>query len=74
MKFQGTKKNKFYLYKIRLNSQGYTSTGRYFGVGIPLYYYESVDNTSISEYIRAYDRQHAKQQILSKVPNATFYN
>lgn len=27
----------FSLQRVRLNSQGYTSQGRYFGVGVPLY-------------------------------------
>ena len=49
---------KIYCHKVRLNKGGYTDTGHYFGVGMPLYLFETED-CSVSDYIRAYDREDA---------------
>jgi len=67
---------KFYLYKVRLNQGGYDSTGKYFGTGMPLYYFEPVDENPShgnSGYLRAYDREQAKNKIATSIPDATFY-
>lgn len=63
---------KFTLHRERLNQGGYTTGGRYFGVGQPLYFY-SDDDGLLCDYIRADDRQHAKEIIRAKYPHAKFY-
>ena len=62
---------KFHLYRIYLNQDGYDSDGTYWGSGQPLYHYESKEN---EDYIRANDRDHAKQIIRAKYPTTEFYN
>ena len=62
---------KIYLTRVRLNSGGYTSTGQYFGIGAPLYHYQN-DEGDIYDYVRAYDRQDAKQRVLARYPDAKF--
>lgn len=100
----------FRLRKVRINSQGYDSSGRYLGVGSPLYHYEADypcsyshvlnydagqcehdawphpgtmkcewcgrylrrEDNSVSDHIRAVDRQHAMALIRAKYPDATF--
>ena len=57
---------------IRLNSQGYTDKGKYFGVGMPLFYFTDEDGERC-DYIRAYDRDDAKVRIRAKYPDARFY-
>jgi len=67
---------KFYLYKIRINRQGYDSSGRQFGVGAPLYYFEPVEGSSCygdSGYLRAHSREQAKNMVATAIPNATFF-
>lgn len=71
---------KFYLKKVKLNNGGYDSTGRYWGVGQPLYWYEGTmqdSNIGTAEYtedhIRADNRKHAKAKIVAKYPTAKFY-
>jgi|HubBroStandDraft_2_1064218.scaffolds.fasta_scaffold54336_3 hypothetical protein len=49
---------KIYCHKVRLNQGGYTDTGTYFGIGMPLYLFETEDG-DISEYVRAYSRNDA---------------
>ena len=44
-------------HKVRLNTQGYTDNGLYFGTGRALYWVELEDKRS--GYVRAYDRRHA---------------
>jgi hypothetical protein len=59
---------KLYCHKIKLNSQGYTSKGEYFGVGMPLYWYETED-CSVQGYVRAYNRRDAIHKIHAIHPN-----
>lgn len=48
-----------------LNSQGYTSTGRYFGVGAPLYQYQFTDSNGQDQYgfVRGVTRDAAKTAV-----------
>lgn len=50
----------WYVRRVRLNSQGYTSSGSYYDVGMPLY-----ECFNAREYVnfRADDRQHAIEQL-----------
>jgi hypothetical protein len=67
---------KFYLYRVKLDHQGYTSWGRYFGVGAPLYYYEPVKGSTCHGdhgYLRAHSREEAKNMVATAIPDATFY-
>lgn len=64
--------NKYNLIRVRINSGGYGSGGAYWGLGNPLYYYE--DENGNSGYMRARNRDHAKEQIRTNVNvNARFY-
>jgi hypothetical protein len=67
---------RFYLWRIPLDRQGYTKGKypRYYGVGAPLFGYESEDG-SIADELRAADRADAKRKIRSKykTPGATFH-
>lgn len=68
---------KFYLQRVRLNQGGYDRTGQYWGIGQPLYWYESIDSDEIGEHqdhIRADNREHAISKIRAKFPLATFFN
>lgn len=47
------------LRKVRLNNGGYDGSGQYWGVGQPLYYYESEDGEQYG-YFRAVSRGIAK--------------
>jgi hypothetical protein len=71
---------KFGLLRIRIDKQGYDSTGCYFGVGAPVYCYETYEyvprdecSASICEYLLAQDRDAAKAAIRQTYPNARFY-
>ena len=64
---------KLHLYAVRLNSGGYTSTGRYYGVGQTLYSVESADESNIGFEIRASDREHAKSIVRECYPKARFF-
>ena len=61
---------KFYLRQIRLDAQGYTAEGEYFGNGEPLYWYGR--DGSRGNYVRASNREDAKAQILQFMPSAKF--
>jgi hypothetical protein len=64
---------KFTLQRVHLNSGGYTTTGQYYGTGMPVYYAAaSRDGEDVEFELRAYDRDDAKASILHKYPNATF--
>ena len=70
---------KFYLRRIYLNSGGYApgKYGRYFGVGKPLYQYESdnsEDHNFQANFVRAESRESAKEYIAKLYPGAKFYN
>lgn len=68
---------KFQLYRVPLNSGGYTSDGQYYGVGRPLYRAVNDDPSTPGPIIefefRAGDREEARAEVLSRYPNATFY-
>lgn len=69
---------KFYLRRIRLNSGSYTygKFGKYYGTGLPLYQYDSIDSETSKHYggmIRADSRQDARQQISDNYPGAKFF-
>ena len=65
------------LYKVRLNSQGYTSEGYYFGVGQQLWRWEFEDGVEFeSGYVRAPNRKVAKIRVIDYAPvgvTPTFY-
>lgn len=63
---------KLHLVKVRLNKGGYDFRGEYWGVGLPLYYYQT-PNCEEYGHIRANNREHAKQLVRSLVPSATFF-
>lgn len=75
-------KIKFRLVRERLNGGGYDRTGMYWGNGLPLYWVQSEDEfdlgrsypESVEFMFRAVDREDAKKQILSEIPNAVFFN
>lgn len=68
-------KPRFSLSRVRINQGGYDDSGRYWGVGEPLYFYESGDLGEFMEgdYIRAYDREDAKDKIRAKYEGAVFF-
>jgi hypothetical protein len=63
---------RLHLNRVRLDNGGYDSGGAYWGIGTPLYCAES-DDSEIRFFLRAEDRAAAKREILSRLPNATFY-
>lgn len=73
---------KFYLRRERLNMGGYDSGGAYWGRGMPLYRFESVEEFAvqyrdhpeqIEGYERAYDREDAKRIVRATYPRAVFF-
>ena len=63
------KKEKTTLIRVRLNDAGYNSSGHYFGVGEPLFWYCMPDgNSYIEGHIRARDRDAAKAEVIAKHP------
>ena len=58
-----------WLTRVRLNRQGYTSNGSYWGVGAPLFAYESEDGSAYG-YLRAADRADAKRKLREMYPRA----
>jgi len=65
---------KLVIERVRLNSGGYTSAGRYFGVGAPLYRVMNDDSADgvVDFYIRAKDRAAAGREVRSIYPLAAF--
>lgn len=55
-------KTRFYLRRRKLNAGGYDSTGQYWGVGAPLWDYETRDG-AVCGQLRADDRAHAKERV-----------
>jgi len=63
----------FYLNRVRLNKSGYDRSGRYFGIGQPIFYMDTACDNLDSEpecmlatpyaYIRAENREAAKDKI-----------
>jgi hypothetical protein len=71
---------KYYLYRIHIDSQGYDSNGAYFGIGKPVYCAELVNTTNFKHtraysylYLRAENREAAKQELRKTRPNAVFF-
>ena len=60
------------LSEVRLDRGGYDSGGAYWGIGEPLYWCRS-DNGDVSTYIRAWDRETAKEKLLERNPNLKFW-
>lgn len=56
--------------RVRLNSGGYDSSGRYFGHGEPLFYFYNRDSWG---HVRARDRADAKAKLRAKCPSTRFY-
>jgi hypothetical protein len=61
-----------YLRREHLNRDGYTSSGRYFGSGSPLYEYFD-DSMGVHGYVRGSSRDAAKAAVRREVPGATFH-
>jgi hypothetical protein len=55
------KKEKVYATRIRLDRQGYSPEGRYFGVGAPVYFVHD-DNYNHTSYVRAQSSAEAKKK------------
>lgn len=65
---------KFYLARVPLDNGGYDSGGAYWGIGTPLYRaYADTEDSYIEFYMRAYDRERAKEKVLAQYPNAKFF-
>ena len=71
---------KFRLSRVYLNSGGYDRGGAYWGIGAPLYQAEADAPTRyayggdvVTFYLRAHDRDDAKDRVRAKYPQATFY-
>ena len=62
------------LHREPLNSGGYTRTGVYFGVGLPLYFLQDSDGIHLphGQYIRAMDREDALAIARYHFPNGKF--
>jgi hypothetical protein len=63
---------KFSLRRVALNRGGYDAGGAYWGLGQPLYWYESEDG-AVSAFMRATDRNAAKTIIRASYPAARFH-
>lgn len=59
--------NKMYLVRVRINGGGYDSSGKYWGVGVPLY--RAWNDDGEETYVRAYTREKAK----ACFPGVKFY-
>lgn len=58
------------LRRIPLDRGGYTKSGRYYGVGAPLF--EASDDLEWSDEFRAADRKAARAKILARYPATKF--
>lgn len=63
---------KLFLNKVRINKGGYSDSGMYFGVGLPVYQYYT-EYLEMNGFVRATDREDAKRQIREHVVGAEFY-
>ena len=63
---------RFYLRRHPIDAQGYDSSGGYWGIGAPLWYYMSEDCED-EDHIRASNRAAAKAALRVFYPNATFF-
>jgi hypothetical protein len=68
----GAENIKFRLQRVRIDSGGYDSGGAYWGLGTPLYWYQSTDG-SIEGFLRARTREVAKAEIRNDYPSARFF-
>jgi hypothetical protein len=67
-------KVKVWLRQVRINRQGYSDRGDYYGVGQPLYLAQWDDGEEFHyDYIRAANRADAKEKVRDKIEGATFY-
>lgn len=73
---------RFHLVRERLDRGGYASNGRYFGVGLPVYYFchdpaeegcWKADSKIISGFVRGNTRALAKAEVKALHKGATFY-
>jgi hypothetical protein len=62
-----------YLRRIPLDSGGYDSGGAYWGIGQRLYGYAAADD-SVNGYIRASDREEAKEAVRLLYPGVRFFD
>ncbi len=63
---------RYYLSRIRIDAGGYDPGGAYWGVGQPLYYFTTADGAE-SGYLRAADRDHAKDKVRQIHQGARFF-
>ncbi len=70
-KFIGPKGIRIYLQRERLDQGGYTSSGRYFGRGAPLYRYYDYDG-DVDGHVRGSDRESAMSAVRKMIPSARF--
>lgn len=63
---------RYYLSRIRIDAGGYDPGGAYWGVGEPLYNFTTDDGTE-SGYLRAADRDHAKDKVRQLDRSARFF-
>lgn len=61
----------FSLQRVALSSGGYDRGGAYWGLGAPLYWYDS--GTGIDGYVRGNSREAAKAAVRAMHPKARFY-
>ena len=62
----------FCVRRVYLNTQGYDSSGRYWGAGSPLFWAFSDDEHCVEMHMRAFSRDGAIDSVLRKYPNAIF--
>jgi hypothetical protein len=65
------RKAKFYLGRVYVNSQGYTSMGYYYGVGQPVYSFTSADGSD-GACFRAANREAAKARVRARIIDGGF--
>lgn len=68
----GGPNKRFYLQRVRINSGGYDSGGAYWGIGAPLWRYES-ECGSADGFLRSRDREAAKGAIRAIHVGARFF-
>lgn len=65
---------KLHLRRVRIDNGGYDAGGAYWGFGAPLYQVSGETAAEVIEYyIRAADRDHAKEIVQLRYPEASFY-
>lgn len=61
---------RFYLHRLVLDMFGYDTAGKYYGLGLPLWWYSNGEHEGC---IRAPDRDKALKQVRDKFPDAVFF-